>query len=298
MPEINSPEALEIEFQRPGYDPGKDLFVAEVDKAIAGYVNVIPEPGIGRVVLHYLVPTQCCARDILKELLHHALKRARELGAKVAHVGIPPARIDDVELLAKLGFKIVRHYYEFRLDLSKISLETSNQPCGVLSTPHGQLNLEYRHFKTGEEKELAQIQNRCFRNTWGYNPNTAKDIAWWLEVKGNCPDDIIFVWDKNKPVGYCWTVIDCGDDLSTGKRRGRIYMIGVDPECRNKGIGKKLLSAGLSHLKKKGREIIDVTVDSQNIVAVSLYYSLGFEPWAGTAWYEKIISLTSFKDGD
>lgn len=124
---------------------------------------------------------------------------------------------------------------------------------------------------------------------WGYNPNTAADIIWQLEVKGNCPDDVILAWDESKLIGYCWTDANCGDDPSTGKSKGRIYMLGVDPDYRSRGIGRKLFLAGLSYLKSKGREIIDITVDCRNFVAIRLYHSEGFEPSADTLWYEKIM---------
>jgi len=66
-------------------------------------------------------------------------------------------------------------------------------------------------------------------------------------------------------------------------------MLGVDTDYRNRGIGKELLWAGLLHLKNKGRELIDITVDSQNVVAVTLYRSLGFQLCGETVWYEKAV---------
>src|SRR4030065_446411 len=38
---------------RPNYQVGKNLFFAEAGGVIVGYVNVFPEPGIGRVILEY-----------------------------------------------------------------------------------------------------------------------------------------------------------------------------------------------------------------------------------------------------
>ena len=66
-------------------------------------------------------------------------------------------------------------------------------------------------------------------------------------------------------------------------------MLGVDTDYRNRGLGKKLLWSGLLHLRNKGRELIDITVDSQNIVAVTLYRSMGFQLHGETVWYEKVV---------
>jgi mycothiol synthase len=66
-------------------------------------------------------------------------------------------------------------------------------------------------------------------------------------------------------------------------------MLGMDADYRGRGLGKELLRAGLLHLRNKGQELIDITVDSQNIVAVTLYRSMGFQMHGETVWYEKIV---------
>jgi mycothiol synthase len=64
-------------------------------------------------------------------------------------------------------------------------------------------------------------------------------------------------------------------------------MLGVDPDYRGSGLGRKLLLAGLSYLKRKGLQIAELTVDSENKVACALYKSMGFKPWTSSLWYEK-----------
>jgi len=136
---------------------------------------------------------------------------------------------------------------------------------------------------------LAHIQNRCFTGTWGYNPNAVEHVAWQMKVKGNCPEDVILATDKGEVIGYCWVQVECGQDSSAGKKKGRISMLGVDADYRSRDIGRNLLRAGLLHLKSKGREIIDITVDSQNVVAITLYRSLGFKLHGETVWYEIVL---------
>jgi mycothiol synthase len=263
---------------RPDYRADENLFFAEVGEVIIGFVNVLPELGIGRVVLDYGVSPSYKLEAVLGELLKRALKRARELGANFAHVSIPSVEAAHAEALSNLGIKAVRRFYEMRLDISQVNLEAVDRPDPA-----------HRHLEAGEEELLAYVQSRCFAGTWGYNPNTVEDIAWQMKVKSNCPEDVILAIDKGEVIGYCWTEAECGQDLSTGKRKGRVYMLGVGTDYRNRGLGKKLLWAGLLHLRNKGRELIDITVDSQNIVAVTLYCSLGFQIGAETIWYEKII---------
>jgi len=66
-------------------------------------------------------------------------------------------------------------------------------------------------------------------------------------------------------------------------------MLGVVPDYRGKGIGKRLVLAGLARLRSKGLQIAELTVDSENKAACALYQSLGFKVQANTFWYGKVI---------
>ena len=74
-----------------------------------------------------------------------------------------------------------------------------------------------------------------------------------------------------------------------GMRKGRIHMMGTDPDHRGKGIGRAALLAGISCLESRGLEVAELTVDSQNSEARSLYESVGFKVWATSTWYEKAL---------
>jgi mycothiol synthase len=64
-------------------------------------------------------------------------------------------------------------------------------------------------------------------------------------------------------------------------------MLGVDPDYQGRGLGKRLLLAGLSYLKGKGLQVVELTVDRENKVACTLYKSVGFKLWTSSLWYEK-----------
>jgi ribosomal protein S18 acetylase RimI-like enzyme len=46
---------------------------------------------------------------------------------------------------------------------------------------------------------------------------------------------------------------------------------------------------GLGHLKNRGCQLIDITVDTENAAAITLYQSLGFRLCRETVWYEKTL---------
>jgi ribosomal protein S18 acetylase RimI-like enzyme len=67
-------------------------------------------------------------------------------------------------------------------------------------------------------------------------------------------------------------------------------MMGVDPDYRQQEIGRVILLNGLQDLKSRGIDIVELTVDSENPAACSLYESVGFEVYVRTHWYEKLVT--------
>ncbi len=67
-------------------------------------------------------------------------------------------------------------------------------------------------------------------------------------------------------------------------------MIGVDPNYRGKGVGKKVLIVGLTQLKSRGVRFVDLTVDIDNKPARALYHSIGFDLRTSSLWYQKDLA--------
>ena len=106
----------------------------------------------------------------------------------------------------------------------------------------------------------------------------------------NCsPEDIILACDGDSAIGYCWTRIYVGGAELTINRKGRIYMLGVDPNYRGRGVGKEVLMAGLAYLRSKGVGIVELTVDGKNEAARALYGSAGFRVRTESLWYERVL---------
>jgi len=273
-----SRQMLQEYLERPLYNPEKDLFIAEASGKIVSFLNIKTEMITRRVLLDCLVHPQHRRKGLAKRLLEPATQRARELEVEVMHVNVLEANTAARETLSRLGFSIVRHFLEMRLSLSEAKLPDT-------------LNSEFslRYLKRGEEERLTNVQNRCFTDTWGFNPNTPQEIVYALRLSGASAEDVVLVYDGARPVGYCWTKIDCEKSAETGKEKGRIFMLGVDPDYRSRSIGKLALRAGLSYLKDKGVKMVELTVDSENLAACSLYKSFGFQVMARSLYYEKRI---------
>jgi len=271
-------QALSEGLGRPNYLPEQDLFIAELTGKVIGYIDARAELGIGRALLDCLVHPEHRRKGLATGLFHHASRRARELGARVAHVNVLEDNVAAKALLSKLGFGFVRRFLHLTLELSEVHLPETEQ--GALSS---------RHLQAGEEDKLTRIQNRSFAGTWGYNPTDVEETVYRLNLTGRSPEDVILICEGDRPVGYCWTLVDPEASAAAGTNVGRIYMLGVDPDYQGSGIGKQALLAGLAHLKSKGIEVAELTVDSQNPAACALYESGGFKISSTSAWYEKTL---------
>jgi mycothiol synthase len=263
--------------ERPGYNPEKDMFLAESGGNFIGYINMQPESILRRVILSCWIQPEHRRKGLAGELHIHALKRAGEMGNSVLHVNISDKNDVAVNVLKKLGFTEVRRFLDIQLDMENVRWQEIDPE-----------KLDCRRLLPGEEEKLAVIQNRAFAEHWGYNPNTTESIKYELNRGENSLENIIVTCEGENLTGYCW--VQPPRSVNTGERkRGMIYMIGTDPARRGTGAGKRVLLAALLHLKNRGAEVTGRTVDSENTVALALYESVGFEHQSTSLWYEKVI---------
>ena len=261
---------------RPNHSPEKNLFIAERMGTIIGHIDVFPEIQIGRVVVQCLVHPGHRRKGIAEQLVERAIERAIELRVKIAHANISQDDKAGKRLFSKMGFRFVRRYLELKLDLSKVRLskiKRNDYPC--------------RPMIPGEEERLTRLQNRSFMNTWGFNPNTKEEIIYRIHLTDASFKDITLCLDGVEPIGYCWSKVFYEKDESLDGMSSRINMIGVDPDYRGNGVGKKVLLNGLIQLKSRGVRFVVLTVDNENKVARALYQSVGFKVKSSSLWYQK-----------
>lgn len=270
-----SPEAIAGWMQRPGYKPENNLFVVETGREIIGRLEVRPELASQRVILSGWIHPEHRRKGLATRLFDHARQRALELKAKAMRVNLPQDNSVAAKTLLKLGFRPVREYLDLQLDMAAA-------PAQEASTSN------FRPLQPDEAALLTKLQNRCFTGAWEFNPNTVEEIARTINSPFCSPDDIRLAYDGDRAIGYCWTM--ALPAVPGQPARGQIFMLGVDPDYRGQGLGRAVLLAGLTHLAGKGVQVIELTVDSENKTARSLYQSLGFKVRSVTLWYEKTLS--------
>jgi mycothiol synthase len=279
VPSHTLPLMIAMKLHRPHYDPTQDLFLAIADGEVVAYLDVSREIEIGRVVLDCMVCPDERRKGIATALFDHATQYAVEIGIQIVHINIANDNIATERLLKGRGFIFVRHFIEFGLTFADTLLPN------ITST-----EFSCRHLQHGEEQVLAELQNRAFINTWGFNPNTMDDIVYSLKLQAGNPSNIIVAVKENQLIGYCWTVLHAGKGISSVGQSSLIHMLGVDPKHRRLGTGKMLLSTGLHYLKGKGTSSVTLTADSENIAACNMYRYFGFRVISTNLWYERKLA--------
>lgn len=266
-------EQMQEHLGRPRCHPEEDLFLAELDGLLIGYVDMIRELEIGRVILDGAVHPAHRGQGVGSKLLQSATDHSQRLRAKVVQIPIVQGMQTGEHFVRKKGFRLVRRHWQ--MSLTEYGGE-------VLQIPQG---FGLGHFVPGDEECLCTLQNLAFAGSWGFRPNTVEDIRHLMNTICCHPEGILLISEGQQKVGYCWTMDDPAE-----KQKGYIRMMGVDPEYRGLGLGRAILVAGIEYLRKRGMTEIELSVDSKNSSAKRLYQSAGFKRKGTTLWYQRRLS--------
>lgn len=274
----NGPRFLEKILQKPHFDPGRDLFVAEMGNAVSGLLRIYSEFRIKRIVLNCHVHHNFSYRNVASSLLEKGLQRCREIGGDMMHICLPENFSAGRKFFERSGFSPVRIHAELERDLRE-ALSAGIEP-------------EIGHvgrFDEGDELRLTELQNRIFTSSWGFSPNSVEEIEYYLDLTQSKVSDVLLLKEGEEPIGYFWAHASLMGD--TNKKRGRIHMFGIAPEFQGRGLGKKLLRIGLQDMRDKDYRTVELTVDEENRPARSLYDSTGFREKFASLWYERSLQL-------
>lgn len=200
---------------------------------------------------------------------------ARARAAGVDHVRWPvddPTEATD-RAAAAAGLVHQRDLYQLRRPLPLEPTDTAVP--GSARTPEG---AAVRPFRPGTADEAAWVQanNAAFTAHPDQGHQTLATLHEqmaepWFDPAGFL---VIDAADDGGLAGFCWTKIHppAGADPTLGE----IYVIGVAPSHHGRGLGAKLLRAGLDHLSGQGVGVGMLYVDADNTAALKLYATLGF----------------------
>lgn len=187
-------------------------------------------------------------------------------GGGHVHMWVNQPRPDHDRVAAAVGLRPGRILYQMRRPLP-YDLEAPDPSFAT------------RPFRVGVDEEAwLEVNNRAFawhpeQGGWDVETLRQREAEPWFD-----PEGFLLHEDAEGRVdGFCWTKVHASHEPPLGE----IYVIAVDPAAagrpgRQRGLGRKLVAAGLDHLHRAGLGTGMLYVDAENAKAVKLYIDMGF----------------------
>jgi mycothiol synthase len=137
-----------------------------------------------------------------------------------------------------------------------------------LPTASGSGTVRLRGYLPEDAEALLAVNAAAFAHHPEQGGLDAAGLAARMDEDWFDPDGLIVAVEDGRMLGFHWTK-RIGD-------LGEVYVVGVDPAAQGRGLGGRLLQAGLDHLAETGCREAILYVDSADTVAVGMYVSAGF----------------------
>jgi mycothiol synthase len=122
-----------------------------------------------------------------------------------------------------------------------------------------------------DEADWVELNARVFASHPEQGKLTIDDLrAREAEPWFDAGDFLLARDEDGRMIGYNWLKIE------PGAEDGEIYVIGVDAASAGRGLGRRLMRAGLARLAERGCTSATLYVEADSNAAVHLYRSLGF----------------------
>ncbi|MFX1316919.1 MAG: GNAT family N-acetyltransferase, partial [Promethearchaeota archaeon] len=120
-------------------------------------------------------------------------------------------------------------------------------------------NIIYRHYKSGDEAQLADLFNISFQQNGGGLVRTPKNWEWrYLQSPGFEPEMCQIAEDveKHRIIGAVY--VNLVEKITIGNNKflvGEINDVSCHPDYVKKGIATKLMKMAIVYMEKKGCDV-------------------------------------------
>lgn len=263
----------------PGFENGKNVFCAfDEDGKLAGYAPLYPvliQDQSNRphtlwteIKVH---PARETPNEIKDQLFERLLLRARELTREFPghpiHLSFQyyPSETASIDYVTSKGCQHTESVFTMRRDLSR---EIQSLP------PLDELLIRpWRMESEAEQKAYVAARNECF-------PELPIELAEWqyfMQSPQWSVGTTIAAFHDDQLVGNTAVFWDEAENQKSGKKIGYTEYIFVLPGYRGKNLARRMISAGLRHLKGHGLDEAQLEVRAENQSALRLYTDLSYE---------------------
>jgi mycothiol synthase len=264
----------ELEHQA-GFDPARDMLVAEIDgKLVGGTLRTVRvRAGVVQHELDGWVRPEHRRRGIGRVLLHWTEARAREAAGE--WTGSEPHSITRwvsdtqtgaVALLEAEGYARVRYGFMMVRNLA--------EPIPEAPLPAG---LDVRPVVESDHRRIWDADVEAFRDHWDAGVRTEEDYAGWFSTPGIDTSLWRVAWDGDDVAGSVMNFVFAEENQRLGVRRAWLEHISVRRPWRRRGLAAALITDSLREMRARGLDEAALGVDGENLSgALRLYESLGF----------------------
>jgi mycothiol synthase len=277
-----------------GFDPARDVMLAEVGGALVGYAWVDwvdTTDALREFRLGGYVHPDWQARGIGRRLLAWQEAHARAHPAAAAStrplvLGTWSSELNlrKVRMLAAAGYGPARFFFEMLRPMLD-EVEVPPLPDGLEVRPIGH--------DPESQKQLWDADVEAFQDHWG--GFDASDAAFdaWLERPNHDPKLWVVAWEGGEIAGAVVNTIYPDDNEAFGRRRGWLDSVFVRRAWRRRGLGAALVARALVRLREAGMDEAMLGVDSDNPYgARGLYERAGFAVHRRSAAYRKPMEIS------
>jgi len=129
-----------------------------------------------------------------------------------------------------------------------------------------------RYARDKDEETWLRIWNESFKEYEDERAMTIEDMRIWENSPRFDPEGMFIAEWNRKPVGVVFARVD----KKREEKKGFINLIGLVPEFRRRGIGRKLVEKAIENLKERGMETVESWTREEYLGYRKLLESMGF----------------------